>query len=106
MNADGHGFWMEMDSGWKWMILGFGVFVDDSFPFESGAFEVDDQTDGVTGDLQVVEHLADFMVSDAVNDFGVKDYQVVDDQVGYVFSDFVQFVDDFVARLLLPRNSA
>jgi hypothetical protein len=97
---------MDTDFGWKWMTLGFGLFVDNSFPFESGTFEVDDQTDGVTGDLQVVEHLADFMVSDAVDDFGVKDYQVVDNQVGYVFSDFVQLVDDFVARLLLPRNSS
>jgi hypothetical protein len=90
---------MEMDD------LGFGVFVDNAFPFEPTPFEVDDQTDRVSGGFQVVEHLTDFMVSDAVNDFGVDDHQIVDDQVGYVFSDFVQFVDDFVSWLLLPRDS-
>ena len=48
-----------------------GVGVDHALPFETGMAEVENQSYLVAGDFEVGEHLPQFVVSDALDDFGV-----------------------------------
>ena len=49
--------------------------------FEFWVFEVEDKADLEIGDFEVVEHLSDFDIGDAVDDFGVDDDCAKCDQI-------------------------
>jgi hypothetical protein len=79
---------------------------DDPLPFELRLLEVQDEADPELGDSQIIQHQPAFVVTDAINDFGVDDYCVERDQVGNEESDLRAFIIDIKAGLLPEGNSA
>jgi hypothetical protein len=69
------------------------MVIDDALPFEAGALEIEDQSDGMAGDFQVVEHLADFVIGNAFDDFCIHYYKVKDDEIRDVFANLHRFID-------------
>jgi hypothetical protein len=76
------------------------VRVDNPFPFEAGVTEIEDDSDLVTCDLEVVEHLAQFVISDALNDLGIDHDAPERDEVGHVFSHSDRLVNYIIMALL------
>lgn len=69
-------------------------------------FEVDDQSDLRFRSLQIVEHLADFVVCDVLDGFCVDDDLVVNDQIWNVVACRDSFVGDRKGLLLLNGNAS
>ena len=101
MDADEHG----SDSLEAWLFI-LGFVEDDSFPFEFATLEVKDEADRLACDFQIVEHLAEFVFRDAVDDFRVHDHIVENDEIGNILADPHGLVKNIVSGLLGPRNSA
>ena len=76
-----------------------------AFPFETGFLEVQEDTDLKTRDSQVVQHLAQFMISDPLDGLYVDHDLAKADQVGDILSNFDVLVDHIERALLLVRNS-
>ena len=79
---------------------------DNAFPFEFGVFEIEDEADLEAGDAEVIEHLTEFVVGDAVDDLGVHHHLAIGDEVGNVLGDLDGFVEDREALQLLKRDVA
>ena len=69
-------------------------------------FEVDQQADLQIGHFQVVQHLANFVVCDFLDCFGIDDDQVETDQIGNVASNVHRLIDSLInqpaRQLLVP----
>ena len=78
---------------------------DDPTEFEFGVFKIQDEADGQSGCLEIIQHLADFVIGDALNDFRVNDHLAEGDQVGNVFRNLLVTVYDRVAGLLKIRDA-
>ena len=61
---------------------------NDSLPFRCRAFEIDQEANYLASDFEVVEHLADFVVSKLVDGLGVNDDRVKTNQIRNIYSDF------------------
>ena len=79
--------------------------VDDPLPFKAAAFEIQDQTDRVAGDLEVIEHLPEIMIGDSFDDLGVHNDEVENNEIGDVFPHLHGFIQYVVAWLLLPWDA-
>lgn len=99
IDADEHGFLILAPR-----LSGIRV-IEDPLPFEAGAFEIQNEADGMAGDLEVVEHLPEFVIGDSVDHFGVHHYEAVCNEVRDVFADSHRLVENVVASLLFPRDS-
>ena len=87
-----------------------------AFPLQFCVFEIERQANSQAGDFQIVQHLAKFVIADAINDFCVNDDPLEADQVWNVFTHLDSFVDDVkypfaagkrssVGRILRPKRS-
>ena len=59
----------------------------------------------MASDFQVVEHLAEFMIRDAVDDLGIDNDKAEHDQVRDVFPNPHAFVNHIITRLLDVGNA-
>ncbi len=75
-----------------------------AFPLQFCVFEIEQQANSQAGDFQIVQHLAKFVIADAINDFCVNDDLLEADQVWNVFTDLDSFVDDVKYPLLLASD--
>ena len=79
--------------------------VEDPLPLEAAAFEIQDQTDRMAGDLEIVEHLSEIVIGDSFDHLGVHDYESESDEVGNIFPHLHGFIQNVVAWLLLPWDT-
>ena len=77
--------------------------VDYSFPLQFCAFEIEDKADGEACDLQIVDHLSDFMICDLPDGFRIDDDLLEGNQIGNIFSDYSSFIDNVESGLLQAR---
>lgn len=77
---------------------------DDSFPFEFGTFEVEDQAHPQSGDAELIDHLPHFVVGDAIYDRGVHHDFVISNEIGNIFGHLNGFGANRKALLLAERN--
>ena len=80
------------------------ICVYHTLPLQFDAPEIEDKTNGVAGNLEVIEHLPEFVVGDALNDLRIQNNTAVRDQVRNIFTDLHCLVEDIIASLLLARN--
>ena len=67
--------------------------------------KVQDETEFQPGDLQIIEHLANFVVRDLLDHFRLHNNLSKDDQVRHILSYFDAFIDDIESWLLLVGNA-
>jgi hypothetical protein len=76
--------WTRMDANEeKSALLGQG----DSDPFEFAMLEIDDETDGESGDAEVVHHLTALAIGNLFDGLGVDDDLLVGDKIRYELPD-------------------
>src|SRR5580658_7827980 len=87
-------------------LRSFAVRIDNPFPFKPGVTKIKDDSDLVTSDLEVVEHLAQFVISDALNDLGIDHDAPERDEIGHIFSDSDRLVNYIITALLFAFDGA
>jgi hypothetical protein len=76
------------------------------FPFEFRPLEIENKSDMKTGYLQVIQHLAKFMVYDLIDHLGIHYNFSRHYQVRNVIAYRDSFIDHIETRLLLAGNIA
>jgi len=77
-----------------------------SFPFQFSPLEIQYQPNLVTGDLQIVHYLPDFMVRDLLNHLRVDYCFIPHNQIRYIFPNGHTFVLHIISWLLRVLNLA
>ena len=75
-------------------------------PFQFRFLEIDDETHAKLGNAKIVEHLPALEISDSVNDFGVHDYKVRNNEVGDKLRNLNSFIMDAISSLLVIAQIA
>lgn len=75
-------------------------FQDSAFPFQHGASKVQNQTQFQTGNFDLVQYLAPFVIGDGFNHLRIDDDGSKCDEVRKVFPDLDAFVNNFITELL------
>ena len=66
--------------------------IDHPFPLETGVVEVEDQADGMACDFEVVEHLAQLLVGDTVDDLGIHNDRSECNEIWHILTDLHSFI--------------
>jgi len=82
------------------------VRIHHSFPLQAGTAKIDDETDRMAGDFEVVEHLPEFVVGNAVYDLRVHYYGAERDEIRHVFANFDGLIKYVVPPLLFAWDGA
>lgn len=69
-----------------------------------GIFEIKQQADTQTSDLQIIQNLSPFVVGYFVDGFCINHDLVKDNQVGDILTDLDGFIGHIESRLLIERN--
>lgn len=75
-------------------ILFASSIVDDALPFQLGVFEIQQQSDFKSGNVQVTEHLGEVVVIECRYNFGVDDHLALYDEIRNQFADYLAAVAD------------
>jgi hypothetical protein len=78
---------------------------NDTFPFQAGVFEIQDQADLELGDAKIIQHFAALVVSDAVNDFGVRNHGIKRNKVRDELADLNATEMNRETALLVERDA-
>ena len=62
--------------------------------------EVEKQRDTKSGYFQIIENLANFVIGDGVDGFGIHDNGIRNDQIRDILADQFAFIENIVVRLL------
>ena len=68
-------------------------------------FEVQEKANAEASDLEVADHLGDVSVVECIDDFGIYDDGMIDDQIWDEVSDGAFFVEDSMHFLLLKKGT-
>ena len=72
----------------------FRIGQNNLFPFQSCSAEVKDESDRRSGNSQIIDHPAPFVIGDFRNNLRLNDYGIVGDQIRNVFEDWMTVPGD------------
>lgn len=75
-----------------------------ALPFESGAFEVQNEPHGKTRNLAIIEHLANLVLRDFLDGLGIYNNLVKTNQIRNIFTDNHVLIAHIESWLLSERN--
>ena len=84
----------------------FSPFVHHALPRQYGFFEIEEQRDLQTGDVQIPQHLGDVRIVECRDHFGICDDFAVHDQIGDQLADELAPIVNRIFALLLDRMAA